>query len=138
MKTIVFIIGALLTVASAHAGEYSHYSRVKFQSASTFVPSNKVCRNGNMLYHKTKPSLQVTICNDGNTECRTETRRLEQPVVSTAQRCAQYNGDDCVAYETYTLKQGPMATVQTYGSYDDFEDGRTPLAPKKFALPACK
>lgn len=138
MKTIVFIIGALMTVATANAGEYSHYSRINFQSASTFVPSNKVCRNGSTLFHKTKEFLQVTICDDGGTDCRTETRRLEQPVVSTAKRCAKYVDDNCVAYEMYTLKQGPTATVSTYASYNDFEDGRTPLATKKFALPACK
>ena len=137
MKTIVFIIGALLTVTAAQAGEYSHYSRVNFQSASTFVPSNKVCRNAGMLYHKTKPTLQVSICDDNNANCRTETRRLEQPVVSSAKRCAQYDGDDCVAYEMYTLKQGPTASVQIYSSYEDYEDGRTPKSSKKFTLPAC-
>lgn len=137
MKTIVFVIGALLSVSAAHAGEYSHYSRVNFQSASTWVPSNKVCLSNGNIYHKTKATITVTDCDHGTSNCVTQTRRLEQPMVSTAQRCAQFRGDDCVAYETYTLKQGPTATVQIYSSFKAYEDGRTPNSTQKFTIPAC-
>ena len=78
MKTIVFIIGALLSVSAAHAGEYSHYSRINFQSASTFVPSNKVCLGNGNIYHKTKATITVTDCDHGSSNCVTQTRRLEQ------------------------------------------------------------
>jgi hypothetical protein len=138
MKFIAIIVGALLSTAAAHAGEYTHYNRINFQSASTWVPSNKVCQNGGMLYHKTKPYIEVTVCEEGNKDCRTSVRRLEQPMVGSAERCAKWNGDDCVAYETYVLKQGPSAKAEVYASYNDYEDGRSPKSVTKFQLPACE
>jgi hypothetical protein len=143
MKVVVIIASALFAF-TASAGEYSKPSSVIFQSASTFVPATKVCRDGDVLKHKTKAAIELEICEESDSgskyNCKTVSRPLAQPVVSTAQRCAQYesdsNGGDCLAWETYTLNQASVK-VWTYLSKKDMADGRNGSVTGTYTIPAC-
>lgn len=132
MKSLVLLVSTLVAF-SAFAGEYSKPASVLFQSASTYVPAEKVCRDGNTLKHKTKASIVVNYCDDNGANCTAVTKTLSQPVVSTAQRCAKFQSDDCVAWETYTLNQATV-NVWTYSN----ADGDNGYVSGKYTIPACK
>lgn len=131
MKALIIVASALFAF-SAFAGEYSKPVSVLFQSASTYVPAEKVCRDGNVLKHKTKAAITVSYCDDNDANCTYVSKALTQPVVSTAKRCAQYASDECVAWETYTLNQASVNIM----SYND-DDVATGVVGK-FTIPACK
>lgn len=131
MKALIIVASALFAF-SAFAGEYSKPASVLFQSASTYVPAEKVCRDGKVLKHKTKASITVPYCNDNGSNCTYVSKALSQPVVSTAQRCAQFASDECVAWETYTLNQ---ATVNMW-TYD--QKGENGFISGKYTIPSCK
>jgi hypothetical protein len=142
MKALVLIASALFAF-TASAGEYSK-STVTFQAAATWVPASKVCRDGNVLKHKTKATVEVKYCDESGSgydfNCKIVSKALVQPVVSTAQRCAKFESDssggDCLAWETYTLNQAAVP-VWVYNNKKDMEDGRNGSLKGKFTIPAC-
>jgi hypothetical protein len=142
MKALVIIASALFAF-TASAGEYST-ATVLFQSASTYVPAAKVCRDGNYLKHKTKAAIDVTTCDESSSgydyNCKTVSKTLVQPVVSTAQRCKTFepdsSGGDCLVWESYTLNQAAVK-VWVYNSKKDMEDGRNGSVKGKYTIPAC-
>jgi hypothetical protein len=142
MKALVIIASALFAF-TASAGEYSKPVSVYFQSASTWVPAAKVCRDGNVLKHKTKATIEVEYCNESDSgsksNCKIVSKVLAQPVVSTAQRCADYSSsdnNDCDVWETYTLNQASV-NVYKYNSKKDMENGDRPTLAGKYTIPAC-
>ncbi len=139
MKALL-LVASLLVSAVSFAGEYTSYQSILFQSASTYVRANNVCLSGGNIFHKTKSAVEVKHCDDNNANCSVESRPLRQPIVSTAQRCADFSGSDdsCVRWVSYTLKQGPTAKIFVYGSAKDYEDDRTPVAVRTFNIPSCR
>ncbi len=142
MKALVIIASALFAFTAA-AGEYSKPSSVVFQSASTYVPATKVCRDGNVLKHKTKATIEIEICDESDSgseyNCKTVSKALVQPVVSTAYRCESYSGSDdqvCEKQVAYTLNQAQV-NVWTYSSKKNMSDGKGGTVTGKFTIPAC-
>ncbi len=144
MKALVLIASALFAF-TASAGEYSKPVSVTFQAASAWVPAAKVCRDGNVLRHKTKATIAVEYCkNESSTgqgsDCYIVEKPLVQPVVSTAQRCADFTGKDdgqCAVWETYTLDQSSVRVV-FYNSKKDMDNGdRGWTNGTKYTIPAC-
>lgn len=143
MKALVIIASALFAF-TASAGEYSKPSSVLFQSASTYVPAAKVCRDGNYLKHKTKATVEVEYCNESDSgsksNCKIVSKPLVQPVVSTAYRCEDYTGQDdgtCVKEVAYKLDQSKVS-VWFYNSKKDMENGDKGWTNgTKFTIPAC-
>lgn len=142
MKALVIIASALFAF-TASAGEYSKPLSVQFQSASTWVPAQKVCRDGNYLKHKTKATIEVEYCNESDSgsksNCKIVSKPLVQPVVSTAYRCAAYTGSDdnqCTKWVPYTLNQASVKVI-TYSSKKDMEDGENGTITGKYTIPAC-
>lgn len=144
MKSMIIVL-ALLAVGTASAGEYSVMSKVVFQSASTFVPANKVCTQSGNIFHKTKSSIEVPYCDESDSgsksNCKIVAKPLVQPMKSKAQRCAKFESDssggDCLVWETYTLNQGKSGKITVYVSKDAYEAGSSPVAVKTFAIPSC-
>ena len=143
MKALILIASALFAF-TASAGEYSKPSSVLFQSASTYVPAAKVCRDGNTLKHKTKATIEVQYCDESSSgsdyNCKVVSKPLAQPVVSTAYRCESYTGTDdkdCAKQVAYKLDQSKV-TVWFYNSKKDMEDGDNGWTNgTKFTIPAC-
>lgn len=142
MKALVLIASALFAF-TASAGEYSKPASVLFQSASTYVPATKVCRDGDVLKHKTKATIEVEYCNESDSgsksNCKVVSKVLAQPVVSTAVRCAEFKGGDdnnCAAWESYTLNQSSV-NIWTYNSKKDANDGDGGRITGKYTIPAC-
>lgn len=128
---------AFLFTASAYAGEFSQPVSVLFQSASTWVPALKVCRDGNYLKHKKKDYIAVEYCeSDSNRNCKVVHKRLLQPVVSVAKRCAKTMGDNCVVWESYPLDQSKVK-VFTYTSEHNMEEGRGGRLNGTYTIPNC-
>ncbi len=142
MKALLLAL-SLVSASAFGAGEFTTYSKVIFQSASTYVPSNKVCTAGGYIYHKTKAAISFEQCSGGSNDranCVIVTRPLVQPMQSTAQRCAQFTGHDdknCARWETYALNQGVTGKMLSYSSRKSFEDGDAAAKVTAFAIPAC-
>lgn len=144
MKAIVLIASALFAF-TASAGEYSKPSSVTFQAASAWVPAEKVCRDGDVLRHKTKATIAVEYCkNEGSagtgSNCYLVEKPLVQPVVSTAERCAVETGKDdgqCAVWETYTLDQSSVLLWGYKSQKDMFENEKGTIIGK-YKIPACK
>jgi hypothetical protein len=142
MKALLLIASALFAF-TASAGEYSK-ATVTFQAAATWVPAAKVCRDGNVLKHKNKATIEVQYCDESESgyksNCKTVSKALVQPVVSTAQRCKTFESDssggDCLVWETYTLNQAAVP-VWVYPSAKDMSDGRNGSVKGKYTIPAC-
>ncbi len=142
MKALVIIASALFAF-TASAGEYSKPASVIFQSASAYVPAEKVCRDGNTLKHKTKATIEVEYCDESGSgyksNCKVVSKVLAQPVVSTAVRCADFSGTDdkdCAVWESYTLNQASV-NIWTYSSKKNASDGKGGSITGKFTIPAC-
>ena len=139
-----FVIALAMSFA-ASAGEFSSYQRILFQTASTYVPANKVCTEGGNLFHKGKTEIGVEYCSGGSNDranCHTVFKPLVQPMQSTAQRCARFTGHDqstCATWETYSLNQGPTVKIDIWASEMEWSDGKghSPLRVETFVLPAC-
>lgn len=138
MKTLLLAVSFLVSSVS-FAGEFTTYQSIIFQSASSFVPANKVCQSGNHLYHVSRSTIDALYCDDEGRNCVADARPLKQPVVSTAQKCAQFNGPDdgCSKWVSYTLKQGPVVKTYTYRSQKDWEDGKHYVSQGTYKIPAC-
>lgn len=140
MKTIMTGLIALLFTASAYAGEFSQPVSVLFQSASTWVPALKVCRDGNYLKHKQKDYIAVEYChNDSGTNCEVVHKRLLQPVVGVAKRCAKSTGRDgnhCAVWESYPLDQSKVK-VFTYTSEHNMREGKGGRLNGTYTIPNC-
>ena len=97
MKLVIVLASAMFAL-TAVAGEYSKPSSVLFQSASTYVPATKVCRDGDTLKPKGKSSITYETCDESESgskyNCKMVTEILLQPVVSTAYRCDEFTGSD--------------------------------------------
>lgn len=141
MKTLLLIL-AVLTSTTAHGGEFTQFGKILFQSASTWVPGNKTCVSEGNIYHRDLEAIPVERCNnDDKTNCTVELRPLEQPIVSTRQRCVAYSDSDnrnCVKWETVPFKQGPELKVEVYASEKDIEDNRTPRKILRYTIPSCQ
>lgn len=146
MKALV-IVSALMFSVFASAGEYSGFSMtskgyavyqmINFQSASTFVRANEVCQKNGNLYSTKSATVSVDYCNDHGSNCKTVTKALVQPMNATAQRCAKFSNDECVAWETYALNQGPKAKISFYSDAKSYEDGDAAVSTASFTLPVC-
>lgn len=138
MKNLI-AIAALVLAGSAFAGEYTNYSRVLFQSASTWVPANKVCQANGFLYHKTKDSIPSYECTGSNDSSCTVVgyKPLVQPMNSAKDVCVEFRSDRCVAYAPTAFDQTTY-TVSVYSSYSAFDKNSTPKSQATYAFPACK
>ena len=143
MKALVLIASALFAF-TASAGEYSK-STVTFQAAATWVSAKNVCRDGNVLKHKTKETVEVEYCEESESgykhDCKIVSRPLIQPVMSTAQRCKVFapdsSGGYCVTWETYTLNQSSVA-VWFYKSKKDMDEGSKGWTNgTRYTIPSC-
>lgn len=140
MKTLMITLVSLLISTSAFAGEFSKPLSVHFQSASTYVPATKVCRAGDFLKHRSKEFITVTVCHseNGNGNCEVVRKRLHQPVVSMAQRCAQHIAGDqeCTVWESYRYDQSRVR-VMGYNSQRDMEEDDNGRMIGWYKIPAC-
>ena len=140
MKSLVAVI-ALLGSFSAFAGEISEPDSVYFQAASTYVPADKVCRDGNYLRHKTKSVIEVSYCsNDAETNCDVVSKKLVQPVVGVAKRCVKTSGREgsrCLAWETYPLDQSTY-NVTVYSSSTAQERSQGGRVKGPYSFPDCR
>ena len=137
MKSVAFALLTLFAV-SASAGEYTHYGRILFQSASTFVPANKTCLNGSSIRYSGK----MQICDesgDNQTNCRLVAVSLKQPVESTRVRCktAVENDQDCEKI-TVPFIQGPTVKYAVYRDFKDYEDDRSPVSSGRYTIRGCQ
>lgn len=139
------IIALALIVTGTASAEVKVITPVLFQSASTYVPSTKVCTANGNIYHKTKATIEVTNCDESSSgydyNCKTVSKALVQPMKSKAQRCAKYESDssggDCLVWESYALNQGVTGKITVYASEkaaDQNQGGKVTT----FAIPACK
>ncbi len=142
MKLAIVLASALFAL-TAVAGEYSKPTSVYFQSAATWVPATKVCRDGNYLKHKTQATIDIEICGESdsgsNYNCKTVSKELLQPVVSTAYRCGAYSGSDdktCTEWVPYTLNQASVK-VLTYSSKKNANDGKGGTVTGSYTIPGC-
>ena len=135
MKLIVILAATLMSL-SALAGEYTNFGKIQFQSASTWVPANKVCQDAGFLYHKTKDFVVVNYCNDSGSDCTTKSKALVQPMNSTRQRCASYSGDNCSAWITVPFNQGTVK-AEVYSSMSAMSDNKSPKSTYSYTVEAC-
>ena len=139
MRVITMGLLALFAMG-ASAGEYTTFQKIIFQSASTFVPADKVCQSGKTLYHRSKKTIEVEYCNGGSNDranCKVVSRPLVQPISSTRQRCSKMESDECVEWVTVPLVQGPTVKVKHYNSYNDMIDGQREVSESTVVLPKC-
>jgi hypothetical protein len=143
MKTLLSFF-VLLLAGNALAGEFTEFGRIHFQSASTWVPANKVCQRNGFYYHSKKDSVAVEHCpgddNPGSANCKVTYKKLEQPMMSTRKRCAATDSSDrgeCVKWEIIPYKQGPIVPVNIYDSLHSLEENRAPKAVRSFTIPNC-
>lgn len=139
MKALLLALSVLVSVP-AFAGEYTSFGRILFQSASTFVPANKVCQLNGTLYHKTKATVAVEYCRAENSDCYIVNKPLVQPMKSTRQRCAAFSGRDeggCHAWETVAFNQGTVK-VEVFGSRHDMEEDRNPVRTYTYTVDKCR
>lgn len=141
MKAILLAMTMLFSGA-AFAGEFTSFGRIHFQSASTWVPANKVCHAGGVYYHTKKAAVAVEYCNgEGNSNCHTVMKPLAQPMKSTRKVCTQWTGRDdnnCVATRTVAYNQGPTVKVEIFRSQHDMEEGHSPASVRSYTIPACR
>ena len=139
MKAIVLAL-SLLVSGTAFAN-VTEVSKILFQSASTWVPANKVCHADGMFFHKTKSAIAVEYCSNsrGTGNCETVYRSLIQPIKSTKDVCVKTTGREknCVATKTVAYNQSLTATVATYRGADDAVKGIGPVKTSTFTIPAC-
>lgn len=139
MKKIMMSLAVLLFATAAYAGDHNQPLSVLFQSASTYVPAMKVCRDGDFLRHKTKDYITLRTCSNPPLDCETIHKRLLQPVVSVAQRCAKTSGregNNCVLWESYRLDQSKVK-VFSYSSEQNLIDGKNGRLAGTYTIPAC-
>lgn len=142
MKALLLALTVMVS-GPAFAGEFTSFGRILFQSASTFVPANKVCHADGMYYHTTKAAVAVEYCeNDSRTNCKTVLKPLAQPMHSTREVCvatAGYDDKYCTATKTVAFNQGPTVKVEVYRSQDEaFDANRSPIRTGSYTIPACK
>lgn len=119
MKTLMIIASLLMSgVASA---DYYAGDKIEFQAESAFVSavlSKSLCLDGDTYRATITKCGEWKESNGGETTTCVKYVKVEgaQPVVSTRQRCAQYESDssggDCIAWETVPYVQKPTRNVQ--------------------------
>ncbi len=143
MKLFILLAAVIgMNVASANAG-YVTGDKILFQADSTFVSavfSKSLCLNGD-TYEATinKCAEYRNRGNDEGLECVAFVKvKAFQPMVSTRQRCAQFESDssggDCAKWETVPFVQNPVRTVQYWAGSDDSE---RVVKTAKVTIPAC-
>ncbi len=144
MKAILTIASALFAF-TASAGEYSGYKYVRyesvtFQSASTWVPGNLVCRDGNVLKHTKKATVEVEYCEstskDTDKNCYYVSKPLAQPVVVMKNICVAYSGKEDSICTKYAKQKFDQSSVKVYGYNNSESSAETYLG--KYVIPACK
>ena len=140
---IAIVLASALFALTAVAGEYSKPASVLFQSASTYVPAAKVCRDGNYLKHVSKAAIQVEYCDESESgsksNCKIVSKPLVQPVVSTAYRCGSFSGSDdqnCDQWIPYTLNQATV-NVWSYSSAKNMSNGKDGSVTGKYTIQIC-
>lgn len=140
MKALILALSVLAS-ASAAAGEFTYFGRIFFQSASTWVPANKVCQSGGYFFHKTKSAIEVCRDDRDHGSCRkSEMRPLVQPIVSTRTICVRSAGGDndrCLETGSAAYVQSPKAPVAVYRNYQAFDKNHAPARNYTYTIPAC-
>ncbi len=137
MKTLI-VLAAMLTSSLALAGEYTVYGSIHFQKASTWVTANNVCQEDGYLYHKTKDYVVVECSGrDKMSGCEEVPRPLVQPMRSTKQICANYQGrGTCTETTTVAFNQGTV-TSEVYSSFAAWSKGGSPIRTFRYTVDAC-
>ena len=141
MKILITLVTLMVVVFAmpAFAGEFSQPDSVLFQTASTYVPALKVCRDGNFLKHKSKAAITVPYCADNNLNCNEVKKTLLQPVVSVTKRCVKTFGRDgsqCKEWQSYPLDQSAVR-MRTYTSESAASDGKGGRVSGVYKIPPC-
>ena len=139
MKKLI-ILASLLMSTSAFG--YVTGDKIEFQGVSTFVSAafNKsLCLDGDTY------NAVVTLCtewerdSDDDRICvAREKFAVTQPMTSTRQRCAQFEGDnsggDCIKWVTVPYVQKPVREVKYYRNNDD---DSSPYKTEIITIPSC-
>lgn len=137
MKKLI-ILASLMVSTSAFG--YVTGDKIEFQSVSTFVSAafNKsLCLDGDTY------NAVVTLCtkwetSDDDRKCVASAKfAVSQPMTSTRQRCAAWNGgddDNCTKWVTVPYVQKPVREVKYYRNNDD---DSAPYKTEIITIPSC-
>jgi len=138
MKRPFIITGLLLFSLIAHAGEFTNFSSILFQNASTWVPANNVCKENQNLYHKNRDYIEKVRCFGADQDnCEVWERiPLVQKIKSMRVRCSLNSNNECRAYESVRFDQ-PNVLVEIFNSKRSFEDSEKPVDSFWYRIPEC-
>lgn len=138
MKKLLLIAALFASTANA----YVTGDKIEFQAHSTWVSaafSKTLCLNEATDNFEATITKCVEWTNDDDRDCVQRAKfDVEQPRVSTRQRCAQYGGGDddrCMEWETVPFIQNRVKTVSYYRNSDD--DSSTPYKVETVVIPSC-
>jgi hypothetical protein len=140
MKALFLAMSLLVSASALASGPYTRVESVIFAGSSMYVPANKTCISNGFIFHKTKTTLPVRVCegaSDSESACKlVEKAIVPQPVKGTFVRYENCQGRDqdrnCTAV-AYTLDQSKKSII-SYRNDDDA--GGTIIGT--YVIPACK
>jgi len=134
MKKLL-MVSMLMFASSAFAGEVTSFGKIVFQSASSYVPANKVCQSNGYLYHKTKRAVVI--------ECQPKdgcdgdySKPLIQPMESSKTFCVKYSKERCLETGVSEYNQGTVE-AKVYRSEIDMDRGRRPISTYSYTVDQC-